>query len=476
MTANTTEKTGFNEDITFALHAVFAYCISVVLIIFLGSRIQLYNINLGLFITEVVFIALPAGVVLFIHRQTVDGKLFSFPKSKQLSLTILIGLCITIIAILKSIAIRKTLSGIDTSGTNVVEGMSFPILVFLAPLCEELLFRPVIQNGFANHWSNRSAVLLTAILFALFHLSLLRFTETFILGLFIGIVYLKTKRFWCAVTVHILCNSLGPVLWRNAQHLSFLSHPLIIAGLASLALVGCYFIGDTSPVPLKGIWQRLKWAAYGTSQSFSKTQKGSFKLALTTGIIILCLFTLIGYDYTIRATTQKEQFSSPYAASQKDHWTVVSNNQITVSSEITIKKIPDTYQNLLVTLPFDTGTIETVKYKNEDIHFSQIDKCKYEIDLSDNWNRILKDSITVIWNFSPPDKMEDSWMILKTLLPSNSFSLTVTIEDKKGFQFSFGDNDSDTMLIYSGSHNKPRMVHGKCGGLIRKTNNPGDAR
>ena len=65
------ERIGPKEDTTFGLHALLAYSAPVLLCIFLEGRLQLYNLNLGLLVTEIAFIAIPAGVVLLAHRKAV---------------------------------------------------------------------------------------------------------------------------------------------------------------------------------------------------------------------------------------------------------------------------------------------------------------------------------------------------------------------------------------------------------------------
>lgn len=272
ITNSAAERIGPKEGNTFTMHALLAYSASVLLTIFLGSILQFYNMNLGLLVTEIAFIAIPAAIVLCVHRKAVDGNQFSIPNARWFSLTVLIGGCVAVIGVYQGIATRKALLGVDTSGVDVAGSMSLLLLVLLAPLCEELLFRPAIQSGLAHHWSNRAAVVLTAVLFGLFHLSLVRFAETFLLGLFAGIVFLKTRRFWYPVAVHLIGNALGPVLWRNAPHLTFLLNPVMISALTCVAFVGCYFLGEPSPTPLRGLLQHLNWAAFGTPQALQMKQ------------------------------------------------------------------------------------------------------------------------------------------------------------------------------------------------------------
>jgi membrane protease YdiL (CAAX protease family) len=474
---NPAKQVGLKEDNTFALHALLAYSASILLGLSLGSILQLYNITLRLFVTEIAFIAIPAAIILRMHRKTLDVKQFSIPNVGRFSLTILIGGCVALIAVYQGIAFRKVLLGVDTSGIDVTASFPFLVLVLLAPLCEELLFRPVIQSGLARHWSNCTAVILTAVLFSLFHLSLIRFAETFLVGLFAGIVFLKTRQFWCPVAVHLIVNALARVLWRNAPHLTFLLNPIMISTLTCVAFVGCYFLGEPSPTPLRGLLQHLKWAAFGTSESLQTMQKRSRKLALLTGVIVVCLIALAGYVHalTVRQMRRQEEprFRSNYVVSEEDEWTVVSSDEIHVRSTLVIRKSPETYEDLIVQLPFQEATVQKVRLGDNDLPFSRPEPNEYRVDLSSQQDAARSGTITVLWNFpitclTPPSEGRGYMTPLKSLVPSDSFSLLVTITDGSSFRFSFVDSNVRADRVFKASSDKPKMDYGNWCGLTNE--------
>ena len=471
------ERIGSKEDTTFGLHALLAFAASVLLGIFLGVRLQLYDLNLGLLVTEIAFIAIPAAVVLLVHREALEREQFSIPNARQFVLTGLIGCCVAPVAVYQGIATRKALLGVDASGIDVAGGVSVLLLVFLAPLCEELLFRPVMQSGLARHWSGRAAVVLTAVLFGLFHLSLIRFPETFLLGLFAGIVFLKTRRFWCPVAVHVLCNALGPVLWRNAPHLTVMFNPAMISALACVAFACCYSLGERSPAPLRGLWQRFNWAVFGASQALQLTKVGSRRVALLTWAILVCLIALVGYGHAVMMSVMMSQqdelkFTSNYVVSEEDEWTVVSSKEIRARSTLTIRKFPDTYEDLIVSLPFQEATVHGVRLEDNDLPFARLQREEYRIDLSSHKEAARLGTIAVLWTFPvaclTPCEMGKYWTPLRSLAPSDSFSLTVTIADGSGFQFSFGDSEIRTARVFKGAFDDPKMDYGNWGGLIKR--------
>ncbi|MFC1597256.1 lysostaphin resistance A-like protein [Planctomycetota bacterium] len=475
---NAARPVGPKEDTTFGLHAVLTYIVSLLLIIFLGSILQLYNQNLGILVTEVVFIALPAGIVLRMHWSTRYEKLFSVPRARQFSLTVVIACCASVIAVYKGIGTREALFGIDSSGTDL--GGTSPHLLLttllLAPLCEELLFRPVIQNGLACHWHNRTSVVVTALLFALFHLAVMRFAETLVIGVFAGLVFLKTRTIWYPVLVHAICNGLGPFVWRNAQHLGFLLNPGTIIGLACLALVGCYLLGGRSPVPVRGPWQRLNWALFGTPEALETKRKRSYGLVVLTGSVMACLAVLIVGSHAVMMSRQGLlDAEADYVVSEEDEWTFASSEEIHVRSELAVKKSPETYKALIVQLPVQDATIDGVILGKSDLPFTRLEGGEYSVDLSSHQDAARSGTIAVQWSFPAASltfsETGEYGIPVKTLVPAIAFSLTITIADGSAFQFSGDDSEVRTKRVFTwgwSSYGEPVMGFGTWVGLEKK--------
>lgn len=85
---------------------------------------------------------------------------------------------------------------------------SFVLLVIIASLTEEILCRGVILRGFLSHYSKTTAIILSAILFALFHVNIYQLFSAFILGLFLGWVYTETRSLYLCFFIHSFHNLL----------------------------------------------------------------------------------------------------------------------------------------------------------------------------------------------------------------------------------------------------------------------------
>jgi len=89
------------------------------------------------------------------------------------------------------------------------------VLVF-APLIEEFLFRGVLQTYFKKKLGAASAILLSALLFALIHFSpSQRFDNVslilslFILGCFLGFLYERQGSLWAPISLHVVFNTIS---------------------------------------------------------------------------------------------------------------------------------------------------------------------------------------------------------------------------------------------------------------------------
>jgi membrane protease YdiL (CAAX protease family) len=78
----------------------------------------------------------------------------------------------------------------------------------LAPLFEETLFRGVLLPVLAERWGGFAAVLISALVFGIAHLSLGELPPLFVLGLGLGWLRLQSGRLAASVLMHGLWNGL----------------------------------------------------------------------------------------------------------------------------------------------------------------------------------------------------------------------------------------------------------------------------
>jgi uncharacterized protein len=78
----------------------------------------------------------------------------------------------------------------------------------VAPIVEELIFRGLIFNGFRKNYNGFVAVVMSALLFSLFHLNPWQMPATFVLGLLLGWLMLRTNNILVAILGHSINNTL----------------------------------------------------------------------------------------------------------------------------------------------------------------------------------------------------------------------------------------------------------------------------
>ncbi|HJB22692.1 MAG TPA: CPBP family intramembrane metalloprotease [Candidatus Jeotgalibaca pullicola] len=108
------------------------------------------------------------------------------------------------------------------------------LMVIFAPFVEEVLFRGFLLNKIGEKQTTASSLLLSSIIFSVFHLNGLTLAQ-FFAGLFFGICYIQTKKTDCTdfITYDIKCSStaFGPLYQAGVftdsslRHLRSFSYP-----------------------------------------------------------------------------------------------------------------------------------------------------------------------------------------------------------------------------------------------------------
>lgn len=101
---------------------------------------------------------------------------------------------------------------------NILVVIQNILLIAVTPaICEELIFRGVIQKEFEKHLKNgHLAVWLGALLFSLIHFQFEGFLARVMLGAVLGHLYYWTRNLWIPIIVHFL-NNLLPIIILQTQ-------------------------------------------------------------------------------------------------------------------------------------------------------------------------------------------------------------------------------------------------------------------
>ena len=167
------------------------------------------------------------------------------------------------------------------------------ILIFalIPAICEETLFRGVLQNGL--HKYGFISIIISATFFSLMHQNVQQLPYTFLLGIILGLSYYYTKNLKLSILLHFLNNAIVLIIGFFTQNtITQITLTYIIISIVCIVLfVLLLFLMlklfktnkiQTSPLPQKEL-------------EFKKPEFYQFMLPLLIGIVSLLLYTLSGF-------------------------------------------------------------------------------------------------------------------------------------------------------------------------------------
>lgn len=86
-------------------------------------------------------------------------------------------------------------------------------LVVGAPLSEELFFRGLILDKLRERQSTASALIITALIFAVVHFYLIQFAPVLAAGIVLGVIFIRTENLLVPIIAHAVSNGLALIAW-----------------------------------------------------------------------------------------------------------------------------------------------------------------------------------------------------------------------------------------------------------------------
>lgn len=203
--------------------------------------------------------------------------------------------------------------------------VSILILALVPAIVEELVYRGVILNGFLSKMKPYSAVVLSALIFAVMHGSLQQFLYQFILGMCLGLIMLYSENIWFPMLLHFLNNALvvilstfNPIMYLNTENVYYdnffqILFPILmfilgVGLIAVLLFMMHYFAGLLKHYPKaiaeksynvvneKGnIIQKEKTNIFGIIKTMSANEKVIYITSIALMLIIWIANTISGF-------------------------------------------------------------------------------------------------------------------------------------------------------------------------------------
>lgn len=133
------------------------------------------------------------------------------PVAVVLSLAILLAIIIWLGNVLEYLSLPDLIEG--QLGAMVKNPLCILILSVLGPVTEEICFRYGVMGSLLEsaRW-RRWAIPVSALLFGVIHMNPPQIIAAFVLGLFLGWLYLRTRSLWLPIICHVVNNTNGTVI------------------------------------------------------------------------------------------------------------------------------------------------------------------------------------------------------------------------------------------------------------------------
>lgn len=196
------------------------YLVCAVLFLTIGALFQEMHIESGLVITEYLLILAPVFVVGFIMKVDFKSALrLNKISLKHVSLIMLMALVLIPVIFASNLLMVVILNTFDKMSVQTIpsasNGSELALYLFIisisAGICEEFFFRGMVLNAYEKYFNRKSAIVLSAILFGIFHYNLQNLFGPIILGLVFGYLVTVTGSIWAGVIAHATNNGVAVV-------------------------------------------------------------------------------------------------------------------------------------------------------------------------------------------------------------------------------------------------------------------------
>lgn len=215
-----------------------------------GNLNILHNINYQTIITSITNYILILPVFIFLMRKIesthIDKENINIKtllKYMCIALTLMwIGNVIgEIITYLIGVSMaNEVIDPIESLINNSSIYINLIVISILAPIFEEIFFRKLLIDRTIKYGAKLS-ILLSALMFGLFHGNLSQFFYAFILGLFFSYVYIKTGKIIYTIILHAFVNFFGSVasVFLNSS-LQNIPQEISLANIGDISIIVVY--------------------------------------------------------------------------------------------------------------------------------------------------------------------------------------------------------------------------------------------
>lgn len=185
--------------------------------LYLGSVLEMKYGFGGIFGIQMIIFVLPLLYVLYTKRSILHT--YSFRKTKLMNFvaalfmgcgTMLIGIILTsFVSMLFPTEAEMVSSGLMNELMSDNELLTFAVVALTPAICEEMLFRGFLFSAFRGRHKIVVSVLLTAVIFGVYHMSIVRFFTTALLGAALAVIVYYSDSIFPAMMMHAINNGIA---------------------------------------------------------------------------------------------------------------------------------------------------------------------------------------------------------------------------------------------------------------------------
>jgi membrane protease YdiL (CAAX protease family) len=174
-------------------------------------------------INQVLFVLIPSLLFLRAKHENIRERVrWHFPDWKVLLLSLLLGISLYPLSAASAGVLQQVLGYTNfqlppDATPRMLFDVFFVFLSFaiLAPICEEILFRGILQPVYEKKFRSWGAVI-TSLLFIAFHLSLLQGLNIVVLALVLGLINYRTRSLPASILNHFGANVMAALVISSA--------------------------------------------------------------------------------------------------------------------------------------------------------------------------------------------------------------------------------------------------------------------
>ena len=200
--------------------AVLVAAVSMLLLLYAGTLLQLKFPFWGLLFTQLLILSIPVLAAWYTKKDFTQTFFLKVPGLTGVLGAILLEIgTFTLVNLLSAVLTRiwpQDVEGINESFLLMLDGVDFVpalLVIALAPaICEEALFRGYFLSAARKKFKPWVAILIVAILFGIYHMSLVKFFTTGLLGIAFCYVVYKSGSIALSSIMHFINNAFPVVL------------------------------------------------------------------------------------------------------------------------------------------------------------------------------------------------------------------------------------------------------------------------